>query len=340
MPRILAITAGVPGKRNPVCDALEQLYDAEVLPGKARTESWTDRLWRKLGMAEVIGNHCTNIHTLNRAILSREFDILFVVKGNFVTAETLKALKARHNPPRIIGWSPDDIYLSHNNSAILCAAAPFYDTFYTAKSLNITRGELASMGFSDPRYMHQGYDPYLHRPVPNPGSRFAGLVTFVGFGEADRFNKMNHLARNGIPVHVWGNGWTKAMRACAHENLHIQDHGLFGDDYADALCNSAVSLCFLRKLNRDRHTSRTFEIPACGGFMVAERTDEHLGFFEEGRDAVYFDDEAELLSVVRRYMADPKAREKIAAAGRQRCVDSEYSYLRLVRDMITAAMTR
>lgn len=338
-PRVLAVTAGAAGKRNPVCAALADLYNAEVLLGKARAETRADKLWRKLGVAEHIGTHASNIRTLNREILKRDFDVLFVVKGNFVTAATLRALKTRPKPPRIIGWSPDDIYLRHNNSAILRAAAPFYDTFYTAKSLNITQGELAAMGFADPRYLQQGYDRDWHRPVPDAGSRFAGMVSFVGFGEEDRFNKMNHLAKNGIPVHIWGHGWTRAMRSCADENLHIHDRGLFGDDYADALCNSAVSLCFLRKLNRDLHTSRTFEIPACGGFMVAERTNEHLGFFDDDREAVFFDDEAELLAVVSRYLGDPKARGQIAAAGRQRCLDSDYSYHRLARDMITAALT-
>ncbi len=110
-PHILAVTAGAAGKRNPVCAALGDLYGAEVLPGKVWAEISADRLWRKLGVAERIGTHAANIRTLNNEILSREFDILFVVKGNFVTAATLRMLKARSNPPRIIGWSPDDIYL-------------------------------------------------------------------------------------------------------------------------------------------------------------------------------------------------------------------------------------
>lgn len=337
-PRILAVTAGLAGKRNPVSLALAEEFGAEVLPGKARAETRLDRVLRKLGLAERIGTHASNIRTLNREILKREFDVLFVVKGNFVTAATLAALKARPNPPRIVGWSPDDIYLPHNQSSILRDAAPFYDVFYTAKSLNITQGELKSMGFADPRYLQQGYDRDQHRPMPDAGSRFAGLVTFVGFGEEDRFNKMNHLAKNGVPVHVWGHGWTPAMRAAAHENLHINDHGLFGDDYADVLCNSAISLCFLRKLNRDLHTTRTFEIPACGGFMVAERTDEHLGLFEEDTEAVYFDDKEELLSVVRRYLNDPDARARIAANGRRRAEQSGYDWHTHARHMIQAAV--
>jgi spore maturation protein CgeB len=210
--------------------------------------------------------------------------------------------------------------------------------FFTAKSLNIAQGELAQMGFVDARFLHQGFDRDWHRPVPDPKSRFAGLVTFVGFAEQDRFDKMNLLARNSVPVHVWGNGWTRAMRAAAHDNLHIHGHPLIGDDYADALCNSAISLCFLRKLNHDLHTSRSFEIPACGGFMLAERTDEHRRYFEENVEAVYFGDADELLDQTRRWLADPEGRARIAAAGRQRCLHSDYSYHRLARDLIEACL--
>lgn len=335
-PRILAVTAGPAGKRNPITLALKELYGAEVLPGVTRPAGRMDRVWHKLGVAARIGTHATNLALLNRAILERAgtFDILFVVKGNFVTADTLQALKARPDRPKIIGWSPDDVYLRHNQSSVLRAAAPYYDVFYTAKSLNIANGELAAMGFADPRFLRQGYDRDWHRPLPDPASRFAGLVTFVGFGEQDRFEKVQHLAANGIPVHVWGNGWTRAMRAAAHENLHINGHALLGDDYADVLCNSAISLCFLRKLNRDLHTSRTFEIPACGGFMLAERTDEHRAYFEEDAEAVYFHDAGELLAKARHYLDHPEARARIAAAGRQRCLDSSYCYHTLARSLI------
>lgn len=336
MVRILAVTAGPTDKRNPVTLALRDHYGAEVLPGKAHSERGGDRLLRKLGLAERLGTHRRNLDTLNRAILDRagSFDILFVVKGNYVTAGTLCALKALPEPPRIVGWTCDDIYLPHNNSAVLREAAPLYDVFYTAKSLNIARGELKAMGFSNPRFLHQGFDREVHRPMPDPASPFTGKVTFVGYGEQDRFDKMNYLALNGIEVHAWGHGWTRAMLRSAHINLKIHPHGLFGNDYAEALCNSAVALCFLRKLNRDLHTSRSFEIPACGGFMIAERTDEHRAYFEEDSEAVYFGDANELLGKVRHYLDRQEDRARIAAAARQRCLDSDYSYHRIAHDMI------
>ena len=68
--------------------------------------------------------------------------------------------------------------------------------------------------------------------------------------------------------------------------------------------------------------------------MLAERSAEHLQYFEEDTEAVYFGDANELLEKTRRYLADPQARMRIAAAGRRRCIDSDYSYKRIARSII------
>ena len=71
---------------------------------------------------------------------------------------------------------------------------------------------------------------------------------------------------------------------------------------------------------------RTFEIPACGGFMLHERSGEVVGFFEERKEADYFDSAEELKDKIRFYLDKDDLRAKIARAGHERCATGGYLY--------------
>jgi spore maturation protein CgeB len=335
-PRILVVTAGLPSKASFLAEAFAESHEADVLPGKAKGERRIDAVLRRVGL----GRAATNARRLNRELRSRArdaYDLVCVIKGLSVERGSVEALKAANPKGRVVLWTCDDQYLPHNQSRAFLEAAPAYDMIFTCKSQNLD-GELSGLGFRRVEFLYQAYSEIHHQPAPNPVSRHAGRVVFVGFAERERFDHMNHLARNGVEVDVYGSGWERAVyRRRGHPNLKLHMRPLIGAEYTDALSNAAVSLCFLRALNRDRHTSRTFEIPACGGFMIGERTAEHQALFEEGREAEFFASPDELLAKVRRYLADPVRRAAVAQAGFERTRNSEYSYRRMVERIIEVA---
>lgn len=148
---------------------------------------------------------------------------------------------------------------------------------------------------------------------------------------------MYQLACAGIPVRVWGPGWER--NGFRHPDLRIHPVSLLGDDYARAICSFDINLCFLRKASRDLQTQRSIEIPACGGFMLAEHTPEHEALFREGFEAEYFRSDEELINKVRYYMSHEDLRKRIAVVGRERCLRDGYSYqerLRVVLERIFA----
>ena len=116
----------------------------------------------------------------------------------------------------------------------------------------------------------------------------------------------------------------------------MESDAVFGENYTKAICSFDINLGFLRKLNRDLQTTRSVEIPACGGFLLAERTDEHRRLFREGVEAEFFSSRHELLENCRRYLAAPEVRRTVAAAGLERCIRSDYSYLRQVTLVLSA----
>src|SRR6185503_19285906 len=102
---------------------------------------------------------------------------------------------------------------------------------------------------------------------------------------------------------------------------------MYADDYARALTGARIGLGFLRKVCPDQHTTRTFEIPACGSLLLADRTDDHQGFFAEGKEAEFFASDEELVDKVMFYSSHESARRAIAEAGSRRSVDSQYAYV-------------
>ena len=93
-------------------------------------------------------------------------------------------------------------------------------------------------------------------------------------------------------------------------------------------------------MNDDLQTTRTVEIPACGGFMLAERTNEHLALFNAGTEADFFSSNEELLALCQKYLEDDGLREQIAEAGKRRTEIGNYSNDGMVRSILMRVTKR
>ncbi len=265
-------------------------------------------------------------------------DLVWVEKGLTIEPDTLRALRAKWPAATLVAFSPDDMFNPRNQSRQWRGGIGLYDLHVTTKSFNVD--ELRAAGARDVFFFEKGYSPEVHRPwpvTPDLRAHFGGDVGFVGWPEGARERSMRHLARHGVPIRVWG-PWPRWKHA---PNLAVEGRPLWDDDYARAISSFRINLGFLRRVNRDKHTTRSIEIPACGGFLLAERTDEHLALFREGVEAEFFGDDDELLEKVKYYLAHEDERARIAAAGLERCRRDGYdNHSRLARMLEVALPTR
>jgi spore maturation protein CgeB len=136
----------------------------------------------------------------------------------------------------------------------------------------------------------------------------------------ERIAPLEALAKR-VPLAVFGNGWERVPKGSPlREVLHPP---IFGRRLRTVNASAAVNIAFVAKSNRDEHTMRTFEIPACGGFMLAERTGAHVDLLREDEEAAFFGSVEELVEKAVRYLGDPDARRRIAKAGRLRITGRE-----------------
>jgi len=249
--------------------------------------------------------------------------VLYIDKGVTIRSATLAKVRAAFPHVRIIGYSPDDMLNRNMSSAYFPGTLPLYHTYLTTKSYGVQ--ELLDLGCPQVLFVENAYDPDTHRPLPPASSPiFSCAVGFIGTYEPDRAAILKRLALAGIPVTIRGNLW-RPLQWQAIAGLSFLPE-VIGDEYSRAICSTRINLAFLRKSNRDLQTTRSIEIPACAGFMLAERTAEHEALFREGVEAEYFAGFDELVQKIKKTLADEPQRKAIALAGRTRCLRDDYTY--------------
>lgn len=262
---------------------------------------------------------------IQKQVLAKQYDVIWIDKGIFIEAKTLRLIKQVQKNCLIIGYSPDNMAERHNQSQVFLKSFPYYDFYITTKSYTVDI--LRQMGCKNILFVNNAYEATFHYPyqlTEKERERFGGKIGFIGAWEEERCRSILYLAKHGIPIRVWGGGKWMEYKG-SYPNLIIEDHGLYSEDYNKALSAFDISLCFLRKMNHDLQTTRTMEIPACGSLLMAERTIEHERLFKDKEEAVFFSSDKELLELCLYYLSHEDERKRIAEAGRRRCLMSGYS---------------
>lgn len=265
--------------------------------------------------------------------------LIWIEKGNMIRPGTLRHLRRLCPDAVIASYSDDDMYNRTNRTWVYTRGLRYYDVVFTTKSYNADAAELPRLGARRVVMVDKAYDPDHHRPQSLDDREkewLASDVGFIGSFERPRAEDMLYLAQHGVPVRIWGNGWDGFHPAEA--NLIIERRALINTAenalYSKAISTTKINLAFLRKANRDLHTDRSIEIPACGGFLMAEYSDEHARLFEENKEAVFFRSRDELVEKIQYYLAHESKRQEIAAAGLQRCLNDGYSHQHRVAFML------
>lgn len=279
-------------------------------------------------------------HALLRAVgrLPHSVDIVIAIKGISLFPETLRWIKRRTGAV-LCDWHTDDYFDLRASSKYAFACIPIYDCIFTAENFNIP--ELGSSGARRVQYLPCGYDPDLHRPgevSPRQRERYSTDVVFIGSWRADRAEILEAMVAEGFErrVSVWGSGWTKLGKR-SPLRPHVRFEEIYGEEMPKAIWGARIALAFVTRFGRGGRvaTMRTFEIPACGGFMLAERASrEHHEFFEEGTEMVCFDGVAELGEKVEYYLEREPERAAVGQAGRDRLLRSGYSYRDRVSEIL------
>lgn len=301
--------------------------------------SLKERILRKIRRGRMAWN---KIQEMNMAIINAadewKPDLTFFVEDPFILPGTLK-----HTQQYGLNFVhfQDDKFNPACRTYTFFDDLPYWDCVFVTRKVNLS--EYKALGVSLVKFIYKAYTPKLYHPVQPTNDEYAeyqGDVTFIGnFNFPERADYLAEIMSQlpEVKFKIWGHGWQSLKRAHYWSKPRrwqtwprliraCQYYPLWYADMCKAMNANKIVLGFLNHYNRDLHTSRTFEIPACGGFMLMERTSEHQALFEEGVEAEYFGSVDEAVKKIRYYLAHDEERQRIAQAGHIRCATSGYSY--------------
>lgn len=261
-------------------------------------------------------------------------EVVLISKGPYISPATLKQIK-EETRAILVNYAPDDPFNPINSTADLLGGIPLYDLYACTKRAIME--DVRRAGCPNPVFIRFAYEPSLHFPeqpvTEGEKARFGGDLVFVGTADKERFPLIRTLiALHSIRLRLYGSYW--------HRDTLLGHHSqgpVLGRDYRLALGGAKIALGLLRRANRDQHTTRTFEIPACGTFLLGERTEEHLELFEEDKEAVYFSSTEELIDKAHYYLAHDLERQRIAEAGYQRVTSGKHTFRDRLEEILRLA---
>jgi spore maturation protein CgeB len=249
-------------------------------------------------------------------------NIVWLDKGRWLWPWTLT--KVRRTGARIVHHSTDDLFASGSNLWLHRWGLRESDLYLTTNRFNVSEIPLR-YGLTCLRAC-MGYDEISHRPPrgePVVSTDYKCDVVFVGHWESHTEDRLAILLEAGLDVKVWGPGWRRARR-----ELFRNVKPLPIPDYVETLRTAKLAFCSLSRMNRNESTGRSFQIPAMGACLFAERTDEHSFLYEDGVEAIFFDDHNQMIEKARHYCRNVSQRNDIIEAGHRRCVGLGLSWQR------------
>lgn len=286
-------------------------------------------LWQSVGFRYKIG---PLINKVNQYVLdnigNKHYDLIWVDKAIYLTKATTQLLRSLAG--KLVHYTPDPAFTFHK-SHLFYKSLPLYDFAVTTKRFELQH-YLSFLKEGQVLYATQGFDRNVHHPV----SQFENKkgVCFLGHYEEERGKTLQMLIDNGIDVTLAGINWGKFV-ARNNNNLKLQylGIGVYGEAYVRTLSSACISWGSLSKWIPELHTTRTFEIPACGTALLTERNEETMAFFNED-EAIFYSSEEELLDKVKYYLTHKDALRQITENGHNRVLADGRDYESIMRKIL------
>ena len=281
-----------------------------------------------------------NVALYNREILQAvdqlDAKVFLTVKGNNIKPETLKKLASRG--VKTINYYPD---FRFSYDSVDQSTFSFYSSFFTTKSFQVEPLE-KMIGKEKVNFLHHGYCSDVHYPPEEKLLNQADVpdVLYVGTYTAHKEKLFSAVIKAcpEISFRIYGNGWnhskcSEILKPC------LANRPIYAMNYAQLVNAAKINLAIHMGAAddtgwQDLVSTRSFELPACKGFMLHTDNAEIRQLYDVGHEIDVFSSADDLCEKIRFYLANEQIRIQMAEKAYQRCVPA-YSYDQRAREIAT-----
>ncbi|GMU93003.1 MAG: hypothetical protein AMXMBFR4_20610 [Candidatus Hydrogenedentota bacterium] len=214
-------------------------------------------------------------------------------------------------PPDLESLSlPKICYLIDTHCAFQTRAAIARRFQFTFLAQKTRLEDFARAGVPNVAWLPLGCSPELHDVGPMPRIHDVAFVGALPHDPDDRRRRLLDAVAARFPNHRIGRFWPEEMARIYAQSRIV------------------VNVSAARDVNM-----RVFEALASGALLITDPADGLEELFRDGEHLVVYRDDAELVPLIEKYLADHAERERIAAAGRA-LVLSEHTYRHRARRMM------
>lgn len=281
----------------------------------------TNRFNLSLGWRFYIGPLIWKINrNIKNKITQKKYYIVWIDKGVFISEKTMYLLRATTN--HLIHYTPDVAFLA-NKSSHFIKGLKLYDYVITTKSFEINH-YLKYVAKEKVYFLTQGYNKVVHFPHVSFNEK-EEAIAFVGLYTGERAEVIFKLVESGFKVYIGGIGWSEFLLKNQSENLCFIGAEILDFEYSRAISRCYYALGLLQKKFPELHTTRTFEIPACGTCLLTERNDE-IDYLLEDDECIKYTNPDELVSLLKFYSTNILKLKEVTTNGLNRIREDNRDY--------------
>ncbi len=253
----------------------------------------------------------------------------------------------RKTSTKTFNWFGDDHWRFYAYSR---RWAPLFTLVSTTDGLAYKNYQAA--GISNVIKTQWGVNQHLYKPQDKSRDQGQYNITFYGQKYGNRGSYINSLKKNDLPARGIGRGWG-GSGADVQEMLDIYSFSKINLNFTETYyyglkkkINLIARLFIKKELGRyrlnlsqfadnwramvgtQRRTikARTFEVPACGGFLLTGPSDDPIDeYFVPGKEIAVFNTASDLIAQCRYFLECADERQAMAKAGFERAL-REHTY--------------